>query len=222
MDIKDRLKRLFKLRFAILYPFGVFVAIFANSDDRSIISGIWFIIIGLLLRVWANGYAIKLQKLTTSGPYALMRHPLYLGTILITVGGIIMLRTYYLGALLLFIMAVVYSKTIKKEEEMLEGKFKDSYLTYKKKVPAIIPTIVPYRGGEKWAFSIKRLIRSKEYKLFFWVIIIVIAFHLKEELLINRENMSVKLWVLIIIAFILGLSDLIGEFVRLRDKRVGF
>lgn len=218
MNIQDRLKRCFKLRFAILYPFGVFVILFASSDDKSIMKGVWFIAAGLLIRIWANGYAIKLDKLTTSGPYAFVRHPLYLGTILLAAGFIIMLKIYYIGALLFLIMAVIYYRTIKKEEGMLEEKFKQAYFNYKKKVPLILPAVLPYREGEKWPFSFKRLIKSQEYKLVIWMIVLMIIFHLKGELLIEHETPDAKILGLLVIAFILGILDLIGEFVKKVNK----
>jgi len=214
MDIKDRLKRWFKLRFAVLYPFGVFIIFFGNSDDNSIMAGIWFILAGLFLRIWANGYAIKLEKLTTSGPYAFVRHPLYLGTMLLTIGFIIMLKIYCLGILFLFIMATVYYRTIKQEEKMLEQKFKDLYIHYREKVPAVIPTIFPYRDGEKWPFSFRRLMKSQEYKLFIWMIIVVIAFYLKDEFLVEHESVDKKTMGLLIAVFILGIMDLIGELIK--------
>src|SRR5208283_3220872 len=98
MGLQDRFKRWFRLRFAILYPFGIFVILFCNSDDQSMRIGIWFILTGLFLRMWANGYAIKLEKLTVCGPYSFVRHPLYLGTLLLAFGFIVMLKMYYIGA----------------------------------------------------------------------------------------------------------------------------
>ncbi|MBN1405437.1 MAG: isoprenylcysteine carboxylmethyltransferase family protein [Candidatus Omnitrophica bacterium] len=217
--MQDRFKRLFKLRFAILYPFAVFAVLFSRPNDKSIMAGIWFILAGLLLRVWANGYAIKLEKLTTSGPYAIVRHPLYLGTVLLTAGFVIMLNLYYFGFLFLIIMAAVYYNTVKKEEKMLEQKFKNEYIDYVKHVPAIIPTIFPYRKGEKWPFSFKRLIKSQEYKLFIWMLVLVIVFHLKEEFFIERETVDAKILWLIIIAFMLGFVDLAGEIIK--NKKAG-
>ena len=217
MKIKDRFKRWFKLRFAILYPFGTFLVFFANSDDRSIMVGIWLIIAGLLLRAWSNGYAIKLEKLTTSGPYAFVRHPLYLGTMLLAIGFIIMLKIYYIGVLFLFIMAAVYYQTIINEERMLEQKFKHLYVNYVKKVPIILPAISPYREGEKWPFSFKRLMKSKEYKLFIWVIVMVIAFHLKDEFLVEHERIDTRIIGFIIAAFSLGVVDLISELMKRKD-----
>ncbi|MFH1441490.1 MAG: isoprenylcysteine carboxylmethyltransferase family protein [Candidatus Omnitrophota bacterium] len=214
MAIKDRFKRWFKLRFAIMYPFGIFVIIFANSDDKSIMAGIWFILAGLFIRLWANGYAIKMEKLTTSGPYAFVRHPLYLGTMLLVIGFTIMLKIYYIGALFIFLGIWVYSRTVKKEETMLADRFKDVYLDYKKSVPAIIPAIFPYKKGEKWGFSFKRLIKNQEYKLLIWMIILSIVFHLKDELIIEHEKLDLKIWIFIIAAFLLGMVDIIGEFIK--------
>ncbi len=214
MSFQNRFKRWFKLRFAILYPFGVFVILFSTSDDKSLMTGIWFILTGLFLRSWANGYAIKLEKLTTSGPYAFVRHPLYLGTMLLVLGFIIMLKIYYAGILLLLIMIGVYGRTIKKEEQMLEQKFKQQYIDYKNKIPAILPTVFPYREGEKWSFSWRRLVKSQEYKLFLWMMILVIVFHLKDEFLIEHERTDAKLIGLCVAAFFLGIIDLMGEFLK--------
>lgn len=218
MNMNKRLERWFKLRFAILYPFGVFLILFAIPDDESIRRGVSFIIPGLLIRSWANGYAIKMDKLTTSGPYAFVRHPLYLGTALVILGFIIMLKFYYVGALFLIILLFIYSATIKKEEHMLEDKFGALYFDYKKNVPAVFPAFRPYRKGEKWPFSFKRLIKSQEYKAFFWMIILVIVFHLKEEFISEKEKPDAKIIGLIIVAFLLGVSDLIGEFIRKKIK----
>jgi protein-S-isoprenylcysteine O-methyltransferase Ste14 len=220
VSIQKRLERWLKLRFAILYPFGIFIVLFSNSDDKSIMAGIWFILAGLFLRVWANGYAIKLEKLTTSGPYAFVRHPLYLGTMLLLFGLIIMLKIYYIGVLLLFIMIAVYYRTIEKEEQMLEQKFKHQYLNYKNKISAIIPTIFLYRKGEKWSFSFKRLIKSQEYKLFLWMLILIIAFHLKGEFLVEHENIDTKIIILIVSVFLLGIIDLLGELLKWKKLEV--
>lgn len=219
MTIGDLFKRWFKLRFAILYPFGIFILLYAVPDDSSLRLGISFSLSGLFLRIWANGYAIKLSKLTTSGPYAFVRHPLYLGTMLIALGFVIMLKLHFIGILLLVIMAAIYWRTIEKEEAMLEEKFKDRYAAYKKKVPAIVPTLFGYKEGEKWSFSFRRFIQSQEYKLFIWMIVLVIVFHLKEEFLIDKESLDAKNISLIICALFLASIDLAGEFIKLRRKK---
>jgi protein-S-isoprenylcysteine O-methyltransferase Ste14 len=221
MKVSNRLKRFFKLRFAILYPFGVLAVIFAESSERSMNIGIGFIIAGLLMRSWANGYAIKLEKLTTSGPYAFVRHPLYLGTMLLLTGFILMLKLYWIGPVFFVMFVIAYTRTMKKEERMLEDKFKHTYLDYRKKVPAFLPAIFPYRQGDKWRFSFKRWFKSQEYKLIIWMIFLAIAFHMKDELLVEREKIDAKIVVWLVIAFLLGSADLIVEFIKKRKRKAG-
>lgn len=217
MNIKERVKRWFKPRFAIVYPFAIFIIIFANCDDASLRIGIPFIIVGELIRLWANGYAIKSEKLTTSGPYAFVRHPLYLGTALAAIGFVIFLKIYYVGAALLLVMAVVYAGTIRKEEEMLGARFRE-YADYRKKVPAMIPTPFPYRAGEKWGFSLERLIRSQEYKPLLWFPVIIIIFYLKGKFLVEKEPFDAgKAW-LIAVAILLIMMDIGGEIIKWRRR----
>jgi protein-S-isoprenylcysteine O-methyltransferase Ste14 len=219
MNFRERLKRSFKHRFAILYPFGLYMLIFAVPDRQSMRQGIGLIVAGLLLRLWANGYAIKMDKLTTCGPYAFVRHPLYLGTILLAAGAVIMLKVYYLGILLFLVMGFVYYRTMKTEDKMLQDKFAGQYLDYKRRVPAILPTIFPFRAGEKWPFSLERLIRSQEYKLTIWITVLVIVFYLKARLIGEGRGMDVGTWLLLVLAVALGLIDIGSELAKSVRKR---
>ncbi len=214
-----RFKRLFRLRFAVLYPLAAYLVLFTTPDDRSTRLGVVFMIAGLLMRLWSNGYAIKLEKLTTSGPYAFLRNPLYLGTGLIILGVAVMLKIILVGVIFFGILAAVYTRTIRNEEKMLTDKFGAAYLDYRSKVPAMWPTFHPYAGGEKWPFSWARLWQSREHKLMLWVTIIVIGFHLKEEFMIEGERADAKIIGMIIVACVLGLLDILGEYIRTRQAR---
>lgn len=211
MDLKHRLERWFKPRFAVVYPFGILVLLMGSMDDQSLRAGIGYIIAGLLIRLWSNGYAIKNDKLTTSGPYAFVRNPLYLGTFLIALGFVIVLKMGWLGVIFIGALAAMYYKTINDEQGMLLAKFGDAYRAYTAKVPAMVPCLVPYAEGAKWQFSLKRLIDSKEHKPLFWVIILLIAFHLKSRLLIAHKEMTAKSWSLVALAVILIVLDLVYE-----------
>ena len=37
------------------------------------------VVIGVVIRMWASGFIMKNKELATNGPYALVRHPLYVG-----------------------------------------------------------------------------------------------------------------------------------------------
>jgi len=213
MDFTNRLKRCFKPRFAVIYPFGVFVLFFCSSDEHSLKNGIGYIIAGALLRLWSNGYAIKNDRLTTSGPYAFVRNPLYLGTLLIALGLAIVLKMgWAMTVLFLAVLGWVYGKTIREEEGMLGAKFGDEYKKYCSKIPALVPSLIPYIQGEKWPFSIQRLIDSKEHKPVFWVMIILIIVHLKTRLLLEHKPMTIKTWAWVTLGLILICLDLLYEF----------
>src|ERR1700679_3661170 len=117
-NLTHRLQRSFKPRFAVIYPFGFFVMFFCYVDQASIRAAIGFIIAGALIRLWSNGYAIKNDKLTPSGPYAFVRNPLYLGTFLIAIGFVIVLKSdpawleWIGGSIFLLALSVMYYRTI--------------------------------------------------------------------------------------------------------------
>ena len=213
MDLKHRLQRSFKPRFAVIYPFGVFVLLFGSLDDLSLRAGIGCIIAGFLIRLWFNGYAIKNDKLTISGPYAYVRNPLYLGTFLIAMGFTIALKMGWLvGILFLAALGFMYYKTICSEQKMLLEKFGLVYQDYCAKVPAMIPwRLIPYTNGEQWPFSLQRLIKSKEHKPVFWIIIILVIFHLKTRLLLEHKAMASKDWGLVLLAALLIMLDIFYE-----------
>jgi protein-S-isoprenylcysteine O-methyltransferase Ste14 len=217
-NLLARIKRLFRLRFAVLYPLGAYLVFFTTPDDRSTLAGVSVMAAGMFMRLWSNGYAIKLDKLTTSGPYAFVRNPLYLGTALILLGLVLMLKVFLIGLIFFALIVAAYIRTIRNEEKMLSDKFGAAYLDYRAKVPAMWPTFCPYAAGEKWPFSFERLWYSREHKVVIWMSIIVIAFHLKEEFMVEGEKADVKILVLIIAACLLGLLDVTGEYVRSRRK----
>ena len=213
------LQRSFKPRFAVIYPFGFFVMFFCSLDEASLRAGIGYIIAGIIIRLWSNGYAIKNDKLTTSGPYAFVRNPLYLGTFLIAIGFVIALKSdprwllsgsragYFLLAL-----SFMYYRTINGEQGMLLEKFKDAYSDYCKHVPAMIPSLIPYNKGEKWPFNLQRLLKSKEHKTVFWIYILLVIFHLKTRILIEHKTLNDKSLSLVTIAVFLIILDAAYEF----------
>jgi len=218
MTIAHRLQRSFKPRFAVIYPFGFFVMFFCSLDEASIRAGIGFIIAGVLIRMWSNGYAIKNDELTTCGPYAFVRNPLYLGTLLIAIGFVIVLKSepplleWIAGGIFLLALSFMYYRTIKAEQGMLLEKFKEAYSDYCKQVPAMVPCLIPYSKGEKWPFSLSRLIYSREHKPVFWIFILLVVFYLKTHLALEHKPMTQMSWTLSGLVLALILLHITCEF----------
>lgn len=91
----------------------------------------------LLIAGWRPIYRSK-EELVTKGIYCYVRHPQYLGLILVTVGWLIHWPTIP-TAVMWPILVVMYYKLAKNEEKEMEQRFGDRYLLYKEKVPMFIP-----------------------------------------------------------------------------------
>jgi protein-S-isoprenylcysteine O-methyltransferase Ste14 len=100
-------------------------------------------LIGILLIVfgWRQIHKARKQgQLVTTGLYAYVRHPQYLGFLLITLG----LNVQWLTIITLLlwpILAILYYRLAKEEDKEMEAKFGEEFRKYKLSVPAFIPRI---------------------------------------------------------------------------------
>jgi len=97
---------------------------------------------GLLLVVagWRPIYRSK-EDLVTKGVYSYVRHPQYLGFLLLTLGWLIHWPTIP-TAIMWPLLVAMYYKLAKKEEKEMEERFGDRYLFYKEQVPMFLPRIL--------------------------------------------------------------------------------
>ncbi len=127
----------------------------AEPTPVSLVAGLVPVALGEGLRLWATGHLLKNDALAVTGPYAFLRHPLYLGTLLIASGFAIAARTppaFALYALLLvgyFAYYMPYKNRI--EGARLEELFGDTFRRYAVAVPKLVPRLNPYRplGGDR-------------------------------------------------------------------------
>jgi len=123
--------------------------------------------IGLALRGWSAGIIRKGETLTTSGPYAFLRNPLYVGSFLVGAGLAVAGGSWLWLVLFLGFFAVVYGPTIVAEAERLTEQFGQRYVDYSAKVPAFIPRLTPFRagdGGSAAPFTWRQYERNREWE----------------------------------------------------------
>lgn len=188
-----------KLRLWVAYVFAILYLVFAYQKGIDFIPGIWFVIGGLLIRFWAAGFIKKRRELTTAGPYAYVRNPLYLGNFLLGLGVCLFLKNPFVFLVFISLFFIFYLGTIKEEEVVLTELFAQQYLAYKKEVPALFPSFLPYKARKHNSFDSKLVFRNGE----------VIRILVTEMLLFSlyffqyfyRENMwnKNKLWQFIFI-----------------------
>jgi protein-S-isoprenylcysteine O-methyltransferase Ste14 len=113
--------------------------------------GVLLDLAGLLLTVWARVYlgrnwsgvvTIKEDhELITSGPYTLVRHPIYSGLLLAFVG-LAVARGEWRGILAVMIAAAAFWRKLRIEERWMRERFGDKYQAYSARVPALIPFVI--------------------------------------------------------------------------------
>jgi protein-S-isoprenylcysteine O-methyltransferase Ste14 len=131
-----------KIARRIRVPLGfAFTALFlwlATPTQVSLIIGSALIIPGLAIRALASGHVKKNEQLTTTGPYAYTRNPLYLGSLILAVGFAISARSWWIGAGLVLIFLAIYLPVIRGEETFLREQFPE-YTEYARHVPRLLP-----------------------------------------------------------------------------------
>ena len=125
------------------------------------IIGLTLIIAGEILRVWATGHLEKNKNLTTSGPYAFIKNPMYAGSFIILLGFNMLAINQYIHYFILVEMVaffLVYIPTKRRiESTRLLEKFGESYADYDKNIPDYLPRrLTPYAkaGLKKWQWRV--------------------------------------------------------------------
>jgi protein-S-isoprenylcysteine O-methyltransferase Ste14 len=80
------------------------------------------------------------HELITSGPFAFVRHPMYLGFFLSVLGGLLLYQTWTMFIFLL--CSPVFVKRAQREEEALISAFGEEYESYQRRVPAFFPRLI--------------------------------------------------------------------------------
>ncbi len=95
---------------------------------------------GEAIQVWCFACINKNKELSTNGPYAIMRNPMYIGRYLLILGGIITTGSWILVALYTIIYYFYMVNRVKREEDVLIKIFGNNYGEYCKQVNRFVPT----------------------------------------------------------------------------------
>ncbi len=152
----DFRQRIFQYRSYTPIPFLLIMMVIARPTIWSLVAGVCLVAIGEAIRLWGVAIAGSETRTTgpvggsfliTTGPFAYVRNPLYLGNLIMYTGVGVMANApiLALGALVFFFGQ--YSLIVSLEEEYLRNTFTKEYIDYCSAVPRFVPTFHPYGGG---------------------------------------------------------------------------
>lgn len=114
-------------------------AIVANPTPITLFPAAVLVIIGVGIRLWASGFIIKNAELATHGPYAFVRHPLYVGNILIVFAFAAASGFWWPFLVVFSFLGFYYPTAIEYEDRKLATLFGNNWFEYAKHTPALLP-----------------------------------------------------------------------------------
>lgn len=150
---------LFEYRSYTPIPFLLLMIFFAQPTIASVVIGVIIVSLGEFLRLWGVSIAGSETRTTgpvggtfliTTGPFAYVRNPLYVGNMVIYIGfGVMSLALFpWLAVVALGFFLVQYSLIVQNEERYLAERFRDEYERYRLAVPKFFPSFKKYDGGQ--------------------------------------------------------------------------
>jgi protein-S-isoprenylcysteine O-methyltransferase Ste14 len=118
-------------RTAIGFAAGAVALAFAQPDWETWRAGLLVALAGEGVRIWAAGHLEKGREVTRSGPYRLMRHPLYAGSALIAAGVAVASRSPVVAVVAALYMGSTIAAAVRTEEAELRRAFGSAYDEYR-------------------------------------------------------------------------------------------
>jgi protein-S-isoprenylcysteine O-methyltransferase Ste14 len=144
---------LFRHRTALPLPVAVAILVIPAGDAASsmalVFSGVSVTVLGELMRLWGVHHigvisrtrSDRLGPLVASGPFALVRNPLYVGNVMLWVGFALTARLVWLAPVILALLGAEYHAIVRWEERLLESRFGEDYRAYAARVPRWMPAL---------------------------------------------------------------------------------
>ncbi|MCU1283740.1 MAG: putative protein-S-isoprenylcysteine methyltransferase-like protein [Acidobacteriales bacterium] len=167
-----------RIRVPLGFVFATLYIWLANPSWTSIAIGCIIAAPGVWLRAIASGHVKKNTELTTSGPYAYTRNPLYLGSIIIALGFGVASRSPWIAIGIVVLFLAIYLPVIKSEESFLRGAFPE-FGNYAKTVPRLFPRFSAEKDSTRGLFSRELYAKHREYNALVGSLLMMLALALK-------------------------------------------
>jgi protein-S-isoprenylcysteine O-methyltransferase Ste14 len=150
-----------RIRVPLGFVFAVLYLWLAKPTVESLLIGAGLVIPGLAIRGLASGHLQKNEQLATGGPYAYTRNPLYLGSLILSVGFALAARSWWIVGGIVLLFFVIYLPVIRSEENFLRERF-PQFDEYAREVPSLLPRVSRF-GKRSGSFSWDLYWKHREY-----------------------------------------------------------
>jgi len=150
-----------RIRVPLGFVFAVLYLWLAKPTVESLLIGAGLVIPGLAIRGLASGHLQKNEQLATGGPYAYTRNPLYLGSLILSVGFALAARSWWIVGGIVLLFFVIYLPVIRSEENFLRERF-PQFDEYAREVPSLLPRMSRF-GKRSGSFSWDLYWKHREY-----------------------------------------------------------
>jgi len=191
-------KRLFFVRGLYIYTIiAIGTVIVWHGDDYGPFDDaganrLWFWIalgvamLGATIRVVTSGFAAlgtsgrakvaaEASELNTTGPYSLVRNPLYVGRILNFTGLAMLTGSWVYGVIVFLLAILIYERISVYEEEYLRSRFGDDHAHWAATVPGLFPRFAGW-VKPKYPFWWRRMLWREQNKIFLLVTAVVLYY----------------------------------------------
>ncbi|MBZ5512028.1 MAG: isoprenylcysteine carboxylmethyltransferase family protein [Acidobacteriia bacterium] len=162
-----------RIRVPLGFAFAALYLWRARPTWISLAAGGLIALIGIAIRAVASGHISKNSELTTSGPYAYTRNPLYLGSIVIALGFAVAALSWWIALALVVLFVAIYIPVILAEESFLRSRFSE-FDQYARQVPRLLPRLRPHTTSAG-SFSRQRYLQHREYNALIGTAVMIAA-----------------------------------------------
>ena len=155
------------------------------------------------------------NTLNVSGMYSQVRHPLYLGNFLITLGIVMFVEVWWFVLIYMLAFWIYYERIMFAEEEYISGKFGETYSEWSEKTPAFIPKFKDWKSNSLH-FSVKNMIK-REISGFLAVIVSFTFLDFLEDFI---STGILKIEISSLIALSIGLLSFFVVFILIKKTKI--
>lgn len=164
----------FKCRDYTPIPLILLLLIFGKATALTATVGLMLVVCGELFRIYSVAFIGTVsrtrshstgQKLITSGPFAYVRNPLYVGNFGITAGIALMGGNVWIFVATVVLFCVQYFFIVRFEEDLLLERFGEDYAEFLRTTPRWIPSKLPKLEQVEWPDEFSHSLKSEKHTL---------------------------------------------------------